>query len=263
MRILLTNDDGINAPGLRALVEEFRTGHEVLVVAPDTQRSAVSHACTFLSPIRLAPYSGGCPGIEEYSINGTPVDCVFLALFHLWKDNPPDIILSGVNSGANMGYDVMYSGTVAAAMEGSIHGHKAVAVSLDTRHPVHFAAAARLAHRLADKIMENPDALAAPPQTLYNLNVPDMPLEEIKGVRFTNQGLTIYNQYVVKRRDPWERDYYWLSGDQPGGRMVEGSDFAALREGYASLTPIQVDCTNYQVLQRWRQNLNADFLGKL
>ncbi|MDO5295297.1 MAG: 5'/3'-nucleotidase SurE [bacterium] len=260
MRILLTNDDGISAPGLRALVEEFRTGHEVLVVAPDTQRSAVSHACTFLSPIRLAPYAGGFPGIEEYSINGTPVDCVFLALFHLWKDNPPDIILSGVNSGANMGYDVMYSGTVAAAMEGSIHGHKAVAVSLNNRHPVHFAAAARLAHRLADKIVANPEALPAPPQTLYNLNVPDLPLQDIKGVKFTHQGLTIYNQYVVKRRDPWERDYYWLSGDQPGGHLDEGSDFAALDSGYASLTPIQVDCTNYQTLQRWRSTLSADLL---
>ncbi len=263
MRILLTNDDGISAPGLRALVEEFRADHELLVVAPDTQRSAVSHACTFLSPIRLARYHGGCIGVDEYSINGTPVDCVFLALFHLLKDNPPDFIVSGVNSGANMGYDVMYSGTVAAAMEGSIHGYKAVAVSLANRHPVHFAAAARLAHRLVDKIAAGSAALAVPPQTLYNLNVPDLPLEEIKGVRFTNQGLTIYNQYVVKRRDPWERDYYWLSGDQPDGQMLEGSDFAALHQGYASLTPIQVDCTNYQVLQRWRQNLSTDFLSEL
>lgn len=261
MRILLTNDDGISAPGLRALVQEFQTGNELLVVAPDRQRSAVSHACTFLSPIRIAPYGEKKPGLEEYSINGTPVDCVFLALFHLLKDNPPDIVVSGVNMGANMGYDVMYSGTVAAAMEASIHGRLAIAVSTANRHPQHYETAAKLAHRLADKIMAPTPGLAVPPQTLYNLNVPDLPLEDIKGVQFTNMGLTIYNQYVVPRRDPWERDYYWLSGDQPSGQNVPGSDFAALQEGYASLSPIQVDCTNYQTLRQWRDTLQEGLLA--
>ena len=261
MRILLTNDDGISAPGLRALVREFQPGNELFVVAPDTQRSAVSHACTFLNPIRLHPYGEKQPGLEEYSINGTPVDCVFLALFHLLKDNPPDIVVSGVNMGANMGYDVMYSGTVAAAMEASIHGRKAVAVSVANRQPEHYDTAAILARRLVNRIMADQPGLEVPAQTLYNLNVPDLALEDIKGVQFTNMGLTIYNQYVVPRRDPWNREYYWLSGDQPAGQNLPGSDFAALQDGYASLSPIQVDCTNYRTLQHWRDNLQADLLA--
>ncbi|MBQ7567710.1 5'/3'-nucleotidase SurE [bacterium] len=262
MRVLLTNDDGIGAPGLRALIEAFREGNELVVVAPNTQRSAVSHACTFMNPIRMYPYGEKRPGIEEYSINGTPVDCVFLALFHLMKDNPPDIIMSGINKGANMGFDVMYSGTVAAAMEGSIHGRKAVAVSLEGRHAVHYETAAVLARRLADKILGGTEGLDVPAQTLYSLNVPDLPLDQLKGVKFTNQGLTIYNQYVVKRSDPWDREYYWLSGDQPDGHMTPGSDFEALHSDYASLTPIQVDCTNYEVLRRWQQRLGDQLLAE-
>ncbi len=260
MRLLITNDDGIHAPGLEALIEVFCGKADIMVVAPDVQRSAASHALTFLSPIRIT-YKDEKPGLVKYAINGTPVDCVVMALFHLMPE-PPDLIISGINSGANMGYDIVYSGTVAAAMEGAIHGFKALAVSLNGRHPQNFGTAATLAQRLVQRLDDIGADLAVPEQTLYNLNVPDLPLADIKGVRFTYQGLSIYNQFVDPRQDPWNRDYYWLSGEQPRGQVTQGSDFQAVYSDYASLTPIQVDCTNYEVLRRWQDRLGSDLLDE-
>lgn len=264
MHILITNDDGINAPGIKALAERFSQlpNVRITVCAPHLQRSAQSHSLTFHDPLRiLSQWSDG--NVRYFAIDGTPTDCVMMAVYQLCKDDRPDILMSGVNCGANMGYDVSYSATVSSALEGIVHHIPALAVSLVGRHPENYAAGAVWAEKVLRRWLpvfggRPEELLKIPESSILSLNVPDMPAEEVKGVKFTRQGRSIYRQDVSKFTDPWGRDYYWIHGDIPKGELDEGSDFKAVYDGWASLTPLNMDLTDDKTLTAL-QNGPAEF----
>lgn len=249
MRILLTNDDGLHAEGLQALLAEVRQLGEVTVVAPDRERSAVGHSLTFHNPLRVRRVSQE-PGCTVFVTDGTPTDCVLLALYDLMPHRP-DVLFAGINRGGNLGDDITYSGTVSAAMEGMIHGIPSAALSQVGRGRYRYAAGARFATRLARAILEN----GMPPRTFLNVNFPDLEEHEIQGVAITRQGDSIYDQRIVKRTDPWGADYYWITGAVPTGQPHEGTDFRAILEGKISITPVQINMTNFELIEelsRWR-----------
>ena len=238
MRILLSNDDGIDAPGLAELARKAETLGEVWVVAPDGERSACSHAFTMHSPVRVEER-----GTRRFAVSGTPADCVYLAVHELLP-GPPDLVLSGVNRGGNLGDDVLYSGTVAAAREGYLNGISAVAVSLSMEFPTSrvgpvFSEAATLAVEVAQ------DLLASQPgePMLLNLNVPNEPMEKIGGVVVTEMGRRRYAPLADSRKDPRGRKYFWLGGAHERFCGVPGTDGVAVEQGLASLTPLQTNMT--------------------
>ncbi|MGC3997792.1 MAG: 5'/3'-nucleotidase SurE [Anaeromyxobacter sp.] len=241
MRVLLSNDDGVQAAGLRALAEAL-AGDEVWVVAPDREQSAASHAISLHRPLRMAEVAP-----RWFAVDGTPTDAVYMGLNLVLKDNPPDVVISGVNHGANLGNDVHYSGTVAAAMEAALLGVHAVAVSLAAPPPHTFGPAARFAAALARQLVER----RPPATTLLNVNVP---AGEVKGYRFARLGRRTYGNEVVHKVDPRGRSYYWIGGE--GGARSEdipGSDCnAVLRDGLAAVTPLHLDSTHDAVLQTLR-----------
>ncbi len=234
MRILFTNDDGIGAKGLRAVYDAFADLGERVVVAPDREQSAASHAISLHRPLRIKK-------VEDswYSVDGTPTDCAFLAVNHIMKGARPDLLVSGINHGANLGDDVTYSGTVAAAIEGTILGVPSMAVSLTSREKADFAEAARFARDLATCVLKRPLPLG----TLLNVNVPPGP---VKGYRVTRQGKHSYGNEVVEHLDPRKRKYYWIGGDEARHADVPGSDCnTTLDEGLVSVTPLTLDLTHY------------------
>jgi 5'-nucleotidase len=248
MNILLSNDDGFIAPGLTALHQRLRQQFEVMVVAPDRDRSGASNSLTLESPLRLTERD-----THYFSVNGTPTDCVHLALTGLY-DNPPNLVISGINAGANMGDDVIYSGTVAAAMEGRNLGLPAIAVSLASFQPQYFSTAVEavvvLLRRLSD-FNEKSD-------TILNINVPDIPWSEVKGFQATRLGKRHKAEPVIKSKDPRGHAIYWVG--QPGKKQDagEGTDFYAVDQGYISVTPLQIDLTRHQVLnstEKWLDTL--------
>ncbi|HWP35773.1 MAG TPA: 5'/3'-nucleotidase SurE [Thermodesulfobacteriota bacterium] len=248
MRILVSNDDGINAKGIRVLVAELRSLGEVTVVAPETERSAVGHAITLSDPLRVKEVRDNGE-LFGYSVNGTPSDCVKIAINALLPD-PPDLVVSGVNLGANVATDVIYSGTVSAATEGTIMGVPSIAVSLNTFTNPDFRPAARFARLLAEEVLER----GLPERTLLNVNVPNLPLEEIKGVVVTRQGKSRFVETFHKRIDPRNNTYYWQAGEMVVIEEGEDVDVAALRAGNITVTPIHYDLTNYaalDVLRAW------------
>ena len=229
------------------LLEALRPLGHVTVVAPDRERSAVGHSLTFHSPLRVRQLAGG-EQVTRYITDGTPTDCVLLALYELMPERP-DLLFSGINRGANLGDDVTYSGTVSAAMEGLIHGVPSIAVSQVGRQPAHYATAAAFAARLAGQLAQK---VQMPPRTFLNENVPDLPAEEIRGVQVTRQGHSIYDQRIVKRVDPLGVDYYWVTGEIPTGRPEEGTDFRAIADSCISVTPVQTNLTHYALLEELR-----------
>jgi 5'-nucleotidase len=250
LHILLTNDDGIHAPGIRALWEELVGFAKVTIVAPDSERSATSQAITVHHPIRVDEYTVGNPDIQAWRVSGTPTDCVKLALEAILPTYP-DIVVSGINQGPNLGTDVLYSGTVSAAIEGALHGVPAIAVSLDTWKLFDFAPAARFTARLIQKTLCN----ALPLYTLLNVNVPAIPEMDLTGVAITKLGVRQYENTFERREDPRGRVYYWM-----GGSIVEtandlDSDVKAVSQGKVSVTPIHFDLTNYglmNMLEDWK-----------
>ncbi len=233
-RILVSNDDGVHAPGLRALVEALSALGEVTVMAPLTEQSATSHALTLHHPLRIKDL-----GNRTFGVEGTPTDCVLLAVREFLGARP-DLVVSGVNHGPNMGEDVIYSGTVAAAMEGALLGIPSMAVSLASWKFREPAAAASIAAELARVLLDaNP-----PSRFLVNVNVPPVPREEIRGIRVTRLGTRVYNDAIVKKIDPRGRDYYWIGGAAPTWEPGSDTDFAAVEEGYVSLTPLLLDITD-------------------
>jgi 5'-nucleotidase len=233
-RILVSNDDGVHAPGLRALVEALSALGEVTVMAPLTEQSATSHALTLHHPLRIKDL-----GDRTFGVEGTPTDCVLLAVREFLGARP-DLVVSGVNHGPNMGEDVIYSGTVAAAMEGALLGIPSMAVSLASWKFREPAAAASIAAELARVLLDaNP-----PSRFLVNVNVPPVPREEIRGIRVTRLGTRVYNDAIVKKIDPRGRDYYWIGGAAPTWEPGSDTDFAAVEEGYVSLTPLLLDITD-------------------
>ena len=248
LRILLTNDDGVRSPGLAALVAQLAPSHEVTVVAPDREQSGVGHGITVHDPLRVYRVDVG-ESCEAFAVSGTPADCVKIA-FDALLDCPPDLVISGVNNGVNLGTDVLYSGTVAAAVEGCLYGAQAMAVSLDGRDAEGFAYAARLAEALALRLAEE----GLPPETLLNVNVPKGAPSAVKGVRLTRLGRRRYRNVFDRRSDPRGREYYWLAGDPVDLEVNDAStDAAALHAGYVSITPIRVDMTHFESLERLRR----------
>jgi 5'-nucleotidase len=250
MHILVTNDDGFSAPGLLALAQAMRNLGQVTVLAPDHNWSASGHVKTLDRPIRVkeALLSDGTPALTS---DGAPSDCVALAILGLLPDKI-DMVVSGINPNANLGHDVTYSGTVTAAMEAAIWGLPAISVSLDApeyhNEPLEYGAAAQVAQKVAAAVIH----YGLPKDTLLNVNIPYLPPDQIRGLRFTRQGLRVYRDSLVSRLDPRGRPYYWIGGEAPTGVAEDGTDFGALADGAVSITPLHLDLTNYQALQGLR-----------
>lgn len=242
LRILVCNDDGIDAPGIEALVRELKRIGTVTVVAPHQQQSAVGHAITMNSPLRVRKHSKN-GRFFGYAVAGTPADCVKLGVRAVLKQRP-DILVSGVNHGSNTAISIIYSGTVSAATEGTILGIPSIAVSLTTYAPADFSVAAKFARRLALQVVKR----GLPEGTLLNVNVPPLPADRIKGVRITRQGKAIWNDTFDARRDPANKEYYWLTGGLQNVDKDPMYDEAAIRAGYISVTPIQYDLTDDNLL---------------
>jgi 5'-nucleotidase len=240
LRILVSNDDGYLAPGLRCLAEALRSVAEVTVVAPDRNRSGASNSLTLDQPLRITEVE---PGV--HCVEGTPTDSVHVAITGLLDDDP-DMVISGINSGANLGDDVLYSGTVAAAMEGRFLGLPAIAVSAASGNPQHYQAAARVVLELLDRMGRSP----LPADTILNVNVPDLPWDKLRGFEATRLGHRHRAEAVVRDRDPRGRPMYWVGpagGEEDAG---PGTDFHAVARGFVSVTPLQVDLTRYDALDR-------------
>ena len=238
MRILVSNDDGYRAPGLAALAAAMAQLGAVTVVAPDRNRSGASNSLTLDRPIRAALGDNGYTFVD-----GTPTDCVHLAITGL-LDEEPDIVVSGINAGANLGDDVLYSGTVAAAMEGRFLGFPAIAVSLVGEEPQHYVTAAEVAKRLVLRLQTQ----TLPADTILNVNVPDVPWAELTGFEATRLGHRRKSEPVIKSRDPRGRAIYWVGPAGPEEDAGAGTDFFAIRQCKVSITPLQVDLTRYSAL---------------
>ena len=244
--ILVTNDDGVTAPGLYALVKEMRHLGKVSVLAPDRNWSGSGHVKTLDRALRVRE-ARLLDGTIAYASDGAPSDCVALTSLGYFKE-PFDLVVSGINVGANLGHDVTYSGTVTAAMEAGIAGMPGIAVSLEVPEgylgEIDFGPSASAARQIVQRVIEN----GLPPEILLNVNVPFLPDDQIQGFRLTRQGLRVYHSRLDERVDPRGRPYYWIGGDAPTGVPERGTDIGALAEGFISITPLQLDLTAYHVL---------------
>lgn len=243
MNILISNDDGILARGLALLGEAAGDLGRVTVVAPDREQSATSHSLTLHRPIRATRRADGA-----YQVDGTPTDCVLLALDALMPEKP-DFVFSGVNHGPNMGEDVLYSGTVAAAMEGLAAGIPSVAISFGSFDLEHLESHRAGLTRLLGGIVA---IESFPRDTLLNVNLPPIPGDQVKGVRVTHLGSRVFHEEVARMKDPWGRDIYWIGGGHVTWSGGSDSDFRAMGEGFISVTPLHVDMTNYDLLEAAR-----------
>jgi 5'-nucleotidase len=250
MHILITNDDGVNAPGLLALAQAMRELGQVTVFAPDRNWSASGHVKTLERPLRVKA-ALLADGSSALATDGAPSDCVALAVLGLIPE-PVDVVVSGINGGINVGHDLTYSGTVTAAMEGAIAGLPSVAVSLDVPLLLEGALNYAPAAEMAKKVVRNVLANGLPDGVLLNVNVPYLPLEGIQGVQITRQGLRIYKDALVQREDPRGRPYYWIGGEAPTGVPEEGTDIGALHAGYVSVTPVHLDLTAHRAVEGLR-----------
>lgn len=253
MRVLVSNDDGVDAPGIGILAEGLRhAGHEVMVVAPDRDRSGASNSLTLDLPVRIKRLDA-----HTVSVAGTPTDCVHLALTGM-LDYEPDIVVSGINNASNLGDDVIYSGTVSAAMEGRFLGLPAVAVSLVSRNHQarHFQTAARAAVEIVARLKADP----LPADTILNVNVPDLAWAEVRGFEVTRLGNRHRSEPCLPQCDPRGHTVYWIGAAGPEQDAGPGTDFHAVHTGHISITPIQVDLTRYQALEKvasWVDGLSA------
>jgi len=246
---LITNDDGIQAPGLFALFKEIRKLGEVVVVAPNTERSAVGHAITISDPLRVLPYEKN-GDFFGYAVKGTPADCVKIGYWAILK-RKPDAVISGINLGPNTGINTIYSGTVSAATEGALLGIPSFAVSLATYHHPDFRYAAKFSRKLAGQLLKR-----GLPQGVYlNVNVPSCPEREIQGVSVTRQGLALYREEYHRRTDPQGRIYYWLTGQKINKEKELDVDDGAVMAKRVAVTPVHFDLTQYEFLETlksWR-----------
>jgi len=239
MNILISNDDGVLAQGLGILAEACGTLGKVTVVAPDREQSGTSHSLTLHRPLRATHRADGA-----FQVDGTPTDCVLLALGALMTDKP-DFVISGINHGPNMGEDVLYSGTVAAAMEGLAAGIPSVAVSYGSFDLEHLETHRSGLQRLLANILA---VVSFPKETLLNVNLPPIPGHQVKGVKVTHLGSRVFHEEIARMKDPWGREIYWIGGGHVTWSGGADSDFQAVRDGYISVTPLHVDMTNYRLL---------------
>ena len=242
MKVLLTNDDGIHAKGLWALYKRFAKDHDVTVIAPDRERSAVGHGITLSEPLRTThvEVNGGYKG---YAISGTPADCIKLGVLEI-LDEKPDIVISGINPGANVGVNINYSGTVAAAKEAALYGMTAIAVSMQGTQVNRYDDTAAFIEVLSKKVFEK----GLPFGTFLNVNIPDIPLKDTAGLRFSKQGVKFFPEYFEKRVDPRNHTYYWQGCDYRFHDNNSDVDSAAICNNFISITPIKCDMTDYGVL---------------
>ncbi len=252
MKLLLTNDDGIFSKGIEALFHALSAEHEVIVVAPETEQSAIGHAITILEPLRVneVKRNGRFFG---YALKGTPADCVKIAVSEL-MDQPPDMVVSGINLGANVGVDVIYSGTVSAATEAAVLGLPSIAISIDSFTSADFSAATEFIPKLV--ALAGKEGL--PTGVSLNVNVPNLPADKISGVRITRQGTQRYVEKYDRRIDPRKHVYYWLTNESVVRDEDPEADSCALASGYISVTPIHHDLTSYatlETLRRWGASL--------
>ena len=239
-RILVTNDDGIYSEGIRKLAEALRAVGEVVVVAPDREQSAASHALTLNRPLRMLQLQE-----KEWIVDGTPTDCVNLAVLQLMKKERPDIVVSGINFGPNLGDDVTYSGTISAAFEGALLNIPSIALSALVGENFSFDNSAQFAAQLTRIVLDR----ERNPNIILNVN---FPLGPFRGVKVTKLGKRIYSEGVIERLDPRGRKYYWIGGEPPLWRVGEGTDFEAVQDGFISITPLHLDLTHHQSIDRLR-----------
>jgi len=238
MRILVTNDDGIASPALAQLKRVLSPFGRVITIAPDRNQSASSQSLTLHRPLRIQETAE-----DTYSVDGTPTDCVLVA-FHGQLGDPPDLVVSGINHGPNMGEDVFYSGTVAAAIEGVLQGVPGIAASLVTRAQTDFKTPADVVGRLVRQVLER----GLTRRLLLNINIPFRPANDLKGVKLTRLGTRLYADTLVRKVDPRGKDYYWIGGEDPVWQPEEGSDFHTVHEGFVSVTPMRLEFTDQQAL---------------
>jgi 5'-nucleotidase len=251
MRILLSNDDGVYAPGIQALAQELSSIAEVKVVAPDRNRSGASNSLTLALPLKIKPLENGF-----ISVDGTPTDCVHLALTGFLQPQA-DMVVSGINDGGNLGDDVLYSGTVAAAMEGRFLGLPALAVSVVGENVQHFTTAAIITRRIIHRLNTH----QLPGQTILNINVPDLPLEKIRGIEVTRLGRRHLSEPTIKEQDPRGREIYWIGPPGAEADAGPGTDFYAISRNFVSITPLQIDMTHYKVFEQvsiWMDDITWD-----
>lgn len=237
--ILITGDDSIYSEGLRSLREKLQGKYKLLVVVTDRDRSTSGHSITLHRPLRLKQLEK-----NVYIVDGTPTDCVVLALNVLLK-TPPEMVISGINNGKNLGDDITYSGTVAAAFEATLMGIPSLAISLvvENDEKAFFDTAAYFTNKLVELTLKN----GLPRDTILNINVPNLSLSEVKGIRITRQGKRIYGDHIMKRKDPRGRPYFWVGGDIMKVDKSPGTDFRAIEDGFISVTPVRLDLTKYDV----------------
>lgn len=245
--ILVTNDDGIYSKGIINLLKAMQTIGRAVVVAPDREKSAVSHSLTLHRPLRPERI-----GKDMYSLNGTPTDCVTIAVSKVLRKKP-DLVVSGINQGGNLGDDITYSGTVSAAIEGTILGIPSMAVSMVGEKDYKFATASKFAKKIALTILSK----GIPADTLLNVNVPNINASRVKGTLFTKQGKRIYDNAVQEMFDPRGIKHYWIGGGIPLWKEGNDTDFSAVKKGYVSITPIHFDLTNYDALEHLNNHWNA------
>lgn len=249
--ILVTNDDGISSSGIKILAKTLESLGDVYIVAPEGEQSAVAHALTLHRPLKFER-----AGENAYFVNGTPTDCVIIGVNKILP-HKPDIIVSGINNGANLGDDITYSGTVAAAIEGTLLGIPSIAVSLvredqnngvDSKTDLKFQAAANFAGEITERVLDN----GLPDDTLLNINIPYS--AKINGVRITKQGKRVYDNSIQELLDPRGREYYWIGGGVPQWGSGKNTDIEAIQDGYISVTPVHLDLTNYEALKYLEEN---------
>ena len=245
--ILITNDDGVHSPGLLALKQALEAVGEVTVFAPDRNWSAAGHSKTMHKPLRIHRVTLA-DGSSAYTTNGAPSDCVGLALLGAIPMRP-DLVVSGINQGGNMGHDITYSGTVAGAMEAVVSGIPAIAVSLDAREWSDFRAVTDVVANLARQIL----ARGLPPNVLLNVNAPPVASDQVQGVVVTRLGQRVYRDVLIERLDPKGQPYYWIGGEPPAGVVEDGTDVGAVANGYISITPLSMDMTDYGFMEPLRQ----------
>lgn len=247
VNILLTNDDGIHAKGLLSLQKAFTDRYRVLIVAPDKERSAVGHGITLHEPIRVKKVD--INGVHGYALSGTPVDCIKFGILEL-LDETPDVVISGINPGANTGVNINYSGTVAAAREATLYGIPSIAVSISAAEPEHYDDAAAFVTRITDIVLKN----SLPSGTFLNINMPDVAMEAISGIRPSRHGISFSREYIEKKVDPRNRTYYWQGAQDASEWIDPETDHAALNDNHISITPIKCDMTDnnmMNVLKTW------------
>lgn len=256
LRILISNDDGINSSGIYHLANSLSKIGKVTVVAPESERSASGLSITMHKPLRSKSVNFFGHGIEAWCINGTPSDCVKFALESLLEEKP-DLVVSGINHGSNLGTDVLYSGTVSAAIEGAINGIPSIALSLCCHDNCDFSTFAKYSSTLCNQLYSN----GIEKSIVLNINFPYLPDEEIKGIRVTRLGVRRYRNCFVERKDPRGKSYYWLAGELDDGDNDEESDVNAINNNYISITPIKIDLTSNEMIskmKKWKFKLGAD-----